>query len=110
MKGLSSQLLNNRFPTSLDFTLKDFNYLMDVDVDGKWFQLNIGVVRAHEIRDRVRARHLVHFPEVAIFCNVSHRWSVEEEEGQTEASLGAVINQILDIGRRVVGELEQPNE
>jgi len=108
VRSLGSQLLNDGFPTSVDFTMTDFAYMMDMDVDGKWFQLNIGVVRAHEIHQRVRARNLVHFPEVATFCNVSHWWSVEE--GQAETSMEAVMNQTLDVGRRVIGELEQANE
>jgi len=101
VKRLESSLLNTAFGLSLQAEMHDFAYLADFHRDGDSFQLNLGPVRAPEVRRRVAAKNLVTLPEVAIFYKVSSGRQASRGAHQ----LGAFVDHIFELGRLVARRL-----
>ena len=101
VEKVAPRLLNDTFPTSQRAEMQDFAYLMDFEIDGRFFQVNIGVVRKHEVSHRVTAT-IVKPPAVGTFYNITHRWKPEG----TADDLARAFDRTLSVGRGIVDELE----
>lgn len=98
VKQLEPRLFTPTFKTALESELYDFAYLADFRYGGGKCQVSLGVVRAHEAKIRVAARHLSHVPDVAVFCSVST--SAVLDRGN--AKLAVFTDRVLEIGGRVL--------
>lgn len=70
---LDSSLVNPLVRNRLGAKTVDLAYLVDMEVNGVWRQVNIGAVKAHEIPRRVAARTLKKAPPVSLFVSVTSR-------------------------------------
>jgi hypothetical protein len=83
--------------------VNDFAYLTDLMIDQKWHQINIGVVRSHEIHHRTSATTLVTLPPVAIFASI-HR---KEALRSRNVDLATVTAGVLTVGKAFVEEINK---
>jgi hypothetical protein len=101
-EALRPKLLQESFATAIEATVLDFAYLADVVIDGRWYQINIGPVRAQEIPRRIAARTVKDYPQVATFLSVTSLKPFEYKMSDlSEATLAAAR-----VGTRISNELK----
>lgn len=79
MHSMVRKVLNPDFGARLGATFKDLAYTVDLDIEGQWFQVRAGPVRAHEVAKWVAspAHRLGKIPELAYFSSVNSHAKVD---------------------------------
>jgi hypothetical protein len=96
---LDERLANPLVRDSVGGKTVDLAYLVDMVVKGIWRQVNIGPVRASEVRRRVAARvPRGQPPAVAIFLSVTSRKPFRHELGE----LSALVSNTSELGRDIM--------
>jgi hypothetical protein len=98
---LRPKLLQESFHEAIGANIVDFAYLADCFIDGSWYQINAGPVRAKEIPQRVAALTLKGLPQVATFLSVTSRQPFEYEV----RDLSAAALQTVKVGNNIAHEL-----
>lgn len=99
LQRLEAKLYNRTFAQRLGAAMADMSYLADWVVDGQWFQVSVGALRAHEVPIRVASTRLAQIPEVATFVQITTRSAV----GQ--GGLESHLRRILSLSDSVIREL-----
>ena len=97
-RHLDEKLVNPLVAKTIGATTLDVAYLVDMEVDGIWRQVNIGPVRAREIPGRLAARIPRQRPAVGIFLSVTSRKSFRHEL----SDLSALAINTAQIGREIL--------
>ncbi|HEX6747389.1 MAG TPA: hypothetical protein VF092_08900 [Longimicrobium sp.] len=87
---LSAKLFNLSFLQRTGCEMLDMSYLMDVSVNGEWFQISAGVLRAEEVLSRVASDRFGALPDVSRYVQVTTLWDVTERESDLAGHLSRV--------------------
>jgi hypothetical protein len=101
VERLHPKLLNPAILKTVEAVMEDLAYLADVQIDGRWHQINAGPVRAEEIPRRVAAISLKSTPPVAIYASVSCRGAYKYQV----SDLAHAVRRTVRIGDSIVKEL-----
>lgn len=101
MTYMRQRLLVEQLLQKMEAEAQDFAYLVDFEREGKWYQVNLGAVRAHEIPRRTGAR-LDEIPDLAIYCELTTKRKVAGPEFSTED----LIESLLQLGQDVLDEVK----
>ena len=99
---LDKKLLKPDILAAVGARLDDCAYLVDTHIDGIYYQLNIGPLRAHETERRLATQTLAKYPDVSLFVSIATRKPFPYEFDD----LAAYVDQTIGVGNTVIRELQ----